>query len=82
MDAYKFFILIHQCLVVLDLIFRSKLKHKIKIRKIKTMEASVHLKQAIEKYGSTRAFRPNLIPDTILAEILHLATMASSGYNS
>lgn len=45
------------------------------------MEPSVNLKQAIEKRRSARAFRPDLIPNAIVEEILRLATMAPSGYN-
>lgn len=45
------------------------------------MEPSVNLKQAIEKRRSARAFRPDVIPDAIVEEILRLATMAPSGYN-
>lgn len=45
------------------------------------MQPSLGLKDAIEQRRAVRSFRPDAIPEVLLAEILHLGTRAPSGYN-
>lgn len=45
------------------------------------LQPSIGLKDSIERRRAARAFRPDAIPDVILAEILRLGTRSPSGYN-
>lgn len=45
------------------------------------LQPSIGLKGAIEQHGTTCAFRPDPIPEVLLAEIFRLGTRAPSGYN-